>query len=157
MKTNAMRILDSLGVEYEVKQHSQSVFTAEEAARERGVRVSQIVKTMVAEKSDGRFCLALVPGHRRLSLKKLEQALGDAKVQLASRKEVVDVTGYRVGAVSPIGVRRRKIPVLIDPAILKEEFVSISSGTPDAGIELRSSVLLRVLDAALADISEYET
>jgi Cys-tRNA(Pro) deacylase len=147
-----MRILDSHGIQYVVKQHSRPVFTVEEAALERGVRESQIVKAMVVKKGDGSFCLALVPGHRKLSLKKVRQTLDDSKAQLATREEVTKVTGYQVGAVTPVGIRRKNMPIFFEQSILEEEYVGISSGDPNAGIELRSSDLLSILNATLVDL-----
>jgi Cys-tRNA(Pro) deacylase len=154
MKTNAMRILDSAGVDYKVKPHSRPVFTVEEAALERQVRTSQIVKTMVVKKGDGGFCIVLLPGHRQLSLKKVRRELGDSKVALATRDEVTKVTGYQVGAVTPIGIRRRNLRVLCDRDVLEEDYVDISSGDPTAGIELRSSDLLASLNSTLVDVTE---
>jgi Ala-tRNA(Pro) deacylase len=154
MKTNAMRILESRGVDYEVRMHSQAVFTVRDAACERGVRTSQIVKVMVVRKGDGSFALALVPGHRKLSLKRTERAVDDPRVQLATPNEVSKVTGYRVGAVSPLGIRRAGVAVYLDSEVLEEEFVSISAGDPKVGLLLRSSDLAGLLDAIPAILTE---
>jgi Cys-tRNA(Pro) deacylase len=154
MKTNAMRILQSAGIDYVVKPHTRAVFTVEEAAQERHVRTSQIVKTMVLKRGDGGFCVVLLPGHRQLSMKKVRRELGDSQVELATREEVTRVTGYRVGAVTPLGIRRGQTPILLDQAILEEEYVDISSGDPRAGIEVKSSDLVALLNPSIVDVAE---
>lgn len=130
------------------------MFTAEEAAQERGVATSQIVKTMVVRKGDGRYCLALVAGDRRMSLKKARKQLADPEARLATREEASEATGYPVGAVAPLGLRHKNVDILFDRRILAEEQVALSSGDPNSGVVLRPADLLSVLPATLCDVSE---
>ena len=153
MKTNAMRILDSAGIAYSVKPHNRPALTVEVAAQERGVRNSQIVKAMLIRTEDGEYYLTLAPGDRKISLGILRRYLGK-KVKLAGGDEVSRITGYKVGSVTPIGIRRQNLPILFDPSILEEQMVTISSGDPLTGIELRSGELFSFLDAHLIDLSE---
>lgn len=148
-----MRLLDSLGILYTLKPHSRPVFTSEDAAAERGVRLSQIVKTMLVKVMDGTHVIALIPGDRKLDLKSLAKLTGGGKPQFAAREDVHRLTGYEPGAVSPIGMVKT-YTTYFDATLLTEEYVDISSGRPDAGLELRSADLLSVLDARLADISQ---
>ena len=150
MKTPAMRALEKLGISYEVKEHSKRAFTATQAAEERGVRLEQIVKAMLVECSGGGHVMALLPGHKELSLKKLARFLGEKNVKLAAPEQVTKVTGYHVGAVSPLGLRT-DLPTYMDRRVLKEELVDISSGRHDAGLELRSEHLLLATGAQLGD------
>lgn len=99
MKTNPMRILDSAGIDYDVKIHSKPVYTAVDASKERGVRLEQVVKTMLVERQSGQVVMVLVPGDRRLSLKRLAQVLGGENVALLSARRVKTVAGYEVGSV----------------------------------------------------------
>jgi len=149
-----MRVLDELGIPYTVRPHAHPAFTVEGVARERGVRISQVVKAMLVQRSDGGFVLAVIPGHRRLSLKKLSLAVGDKRLRLASERDVARVTGYRVGAVSPLGLRRQDVNIYVDKGILEEPVVDISAGRPDAGLELRSEDLVRALNGQMGDFSE---
>jgi Cys-tRNA(Pro)/Cys-tRNA(Cys) deacylase len=152
MKTNVMRQLDAAAVNYEVKLHSRQVFTSEDAAEERGVRISQIVKTMLLRLGGGECIAALIPGDRQLDTKQLRQLVGQKNVAMLPRDEVQSVSGYVPGAVSPIGLRRVR-RVIVDEHVLDEEFVDISAGRPDAGIELRCADLVRLLNPTIASIS----
>ena len=153
MKTNAMRILEKEGIHFIVKRHSRPVFTSAEAAHERGIKLSQIVKVMVVMTHKGETLIALIPGDCELDLAKMGKLVGTKGVALVYRDEVKRLTGYRAGAVSPLGMRR-KLPIIMDERLLDEEFVDISSGQPDAGIELRSKDLLDLTNATLARISK---
>lgn len=147
-----MRQLDESGISFVRKPHSRPVFTSADAARERGVRLSQIVKTMVVTSPERGLAAVLLPGDRLLDLEKVADVLGVEKVALLERDRVRAATGYEPGAVSPIGMRNLET-VLADPALLEEEFVDISSGRPDEGIELRSRDLVTLLQPILARVS----
>lgn len=153
MKTNVIRILDKNAINYIVKPHSQPVYTSEDAARERGVRLSQIVKTMIIISGQGIHMVALIPGNRKLDFKALRKEAGEKKLNLVNRDDVLRITGFEPGAVSPIGLKR-KFKIYLDEAIMAEEFVDISSGRPDAGIELSSSELRNILDGTVVNISK---
>ena len=73
MNTKVTEYLDRLKIPYKIKHHAQSVFTSEDAARERGVRLSQIIKTMLLiDQKHG--VVAVLPAHKKLDLKKLKNS-----------------------------------------------------------------------------------
>jgi len=65
---------------------------------------------------------------------------------LAPPELVESVTGLTIGAISPIGIHEH-MDVLYDRGILEKEFVAISSGSPEAGLVLRSRDLIQLIDA----------
>jgi len=152
MYTAVMRALDAAGIPYEVRPHSRSVFTVEEAAQERGVSAGQIVKVMLVRKSDHTLVAALIPGDCRLSLKKLSLAIGDRRMTLATHAEIEAATGFTVGAISPIGLPAA-MPIYADRHILLNETVAISSGSPDAGLLLKSVQLLTHVGGTMGDFA----
>ena len=151
MKTLVIYQLESAGIEYKIKRHSRDVYTCEDAARERGVKIEQIVKTMIVKKPDGELIAVLIPGNKRLNTKKLVKILGCEKVQIAPKEEVEKATGYKIGAITPIGFKR-EMKIYMDKDVLKEEIVDISSGKPDAGIELKSEDLAKITKAEIIKI-----
>ena len=66
---------------------------------------------------------------------------------MATEAEVLEVTGYRVGTVSPFGIKNQA-RVLIDPSVLKEEEISIGSGVRNTAILMKSKDLRRALGNA---------
>jgi Cys-tRNA(Pro) deacylase len=153
MQTIATNILNENNIDFVIKPHSKKVYTCEEAAAERGVRVEQIVKCMIVKNPDNTFVIALIPGDKQLDLKIFAKILGFKKISIASRDEVLKITGYPVGAISPIGIKKKDIGLYMDEAVKLEEYVDISSGRPDAGIELKSTDLIRLLDPEIVNIT----
>jgi prolyl-tRNA editing enzyme YbaK/EbsC (Cys-tRNA(Pro) deacylase) len=73
---------------------------------------------------------------------------------MAPAADVPRITGYQVGAVAPVGLRRMDVPIYVDEYILKEPRVSISAGRHDAGLELATTDLIHVTKGQVANITE---
>ncbi len=154
-KTVPMRVLEQKGIPYQVHQHAHKQYTAEGVAEDLGIPVAQVLKAMIVRRSDRQFALVVVPGDRRLSLKKVGVTLNDKGVELASERDVQRVTGFQVGAVSVMGFRRDDVLTYVDQTVLEVEQVIISSGRPDAGLALSPDGLMRALEGAeVGDFSE---
>ena len=139
--------LEKLGIPHRVFRHPGQVTSLEQAARERGQRPEQVVRSILFRLGEGEYLMALVAGPAQISWKRLRQHLGQSRLTMASEDEVLAVTGYRVGTVSPFGLPR-PLKVLMDPSALNEDEVSIGSGLPNTGIILRSADLRRALKEA---------
>jgi Cys-tRNA(Pro)/Cys-tRNA(Cys) deacylase len=155
-KTRLTDFLDDQKIPYRVKYHSKPVFTSEEAAIERGVRLSQIVKTMLL--ADGNDILvAVLPSHKRLDVKKLKKLSGLKNLQFMDKESIERRTGLIVGAVAPIGSGVEGIPLFVDFSVFDEEFLDISSGDPNAGLELHRDDLRNLLkEATVVEIVKAE-
>ncbi len=154
-KTVPMRVLEQKDILYQVHQHVHKQHTAEGVAEDLGIPVAQVLKAMIVRRSDRQFALVVVPGDRRLSLKKVGVALDDKDVALAAERDVQRVTGFQVGAVSVMGFRRDDVLTYVDQTVLELEQVIISSGRPDAGLALSPDGLMRALERAeVGDFSE---
>ncbi len=154
IQTHAIRALDELGIPYQVVMHAHKARNVEEAAAERGVPTRRVVKTLLVRRPDRKHLLALVRGDQRLSLKKLARLVGVKAVEMAPDEDVPRITGYQIGAVAPLGLRRSDVPIYVDRHILEEPWVSISAGRHDAGLELASDDLIRAVGGQVADITE---
>ena len=95
MKTNAVRLLDSLGVRYELREYEVDPddLAAETVARKVGLPPEQVFKTLVARGDKHGVCLAVVPGNCELDPKLLARATGDKKIDTVPLKEVEPLTG----------------------------------------------------------------
>ena len=148
-KTMPMRALEQKGIPFEVHQHAHKQVTAEGVAEDLGIPVAQVLKAMIVQRSDRQFVLVVVPGDRRLSLKKVGAALEDKNVQLAAERDVQRVTGYRVGAVSVLGFRRTDVPAYVDQHVMDLEQAVISAGAPVAALALSPDALMKALEGAV--------
>ena len=154
IKTHAIRALDEMGIPFEVLRQSHRARNVEEAAAERGVPVRLVVKTLLTRRPDKRHVIALVRGDQRLSLKKLARLVEVKSLEMAPEADVPRITGYRIGAVSPLGLRRSDVPVYVDYHILGEPRVSISAGRHDTGLVLASKDLIAAVSGQVGDITE---
>ena len=152
IRNKIMEKLAEAGIQYKIKPHTSPVFTSEDAARERGVALKQIVKTMILREKEGRIVVALLPGDKRLHIKTINRLLRGS-FQLMSPEEVQNATGFVVGAISPVGLVSQGWEMVADTAVFENEWVDISSGDPAAGIELRSADLLKLIKCRVENIS----
>ncbi len=154
--TPVVRLLDAHRIPYRWLRHSQPVFTVEEAARQRGVVLEEMVKSILLRDREGRYVMACVPGSDRVNLNAVRAQMPPEwkRLTFASAEEIRAVTGCVQGAVAPLGLPE-SVPVVIDEAIARCDKVNISSGDPRAGLELPASDLIRLAGARLASIAEH--
>jgi Cys-tRNA(Pro) deacylase len=154
IRTHAVRQLDELGISYQVLRQAHTARNVEEAAAERCVAVHQVVKTLLVRDPNRKHLVALVRGDQRLSLKKLARLIDVKVLEMAPQADVSRITGYQIGAVAPLGLRRADVPIYVDHHILQEPRVSISAGRHDTGVELATEDLIRAINGQVADITE---
>ena len=108
MKTNAARLLDSLGIPYELRDYEVDPqdLAAESVARKIGLPPEQVFKTLVARGDRTGVLLAVVPGDMELDLKALARLSGDRKAEVVSLKEVQPLTGYVRGGVTALAGKK---------------------------------------------------
>jgi Cys-tRNA(Pro)/Cys-tRNA(Cys) deacylase len=146
-KPPASLALEKLGIPHKVFRHTGQVTSLEQAAQERGQRTGQVVRSILFRLSEGEFIMALVAGPVQISWKRLRQHLGQSRLTMATEDEVLSVTGYRIGTVSPFGLSG-PIKILIDPSVLDQEEISIGSGIRNTGILISTADLRRALKDA---------
>ena len=143
-KPPASLALDSLGIPHRLFLHQKPVLSFEQAAADRGQRPEQIVRSILFQIRPGEFLMALMAGPAQIDWRKLRALVKRSRVRMATEDEVLEVTGYRVGTVSPFGVKNQ-IQVMIDASVLKEEEVSIGSGVRNTAIIMKSEDIKRAL------------
>jgi Cys-tRNA(Pro) deacylase len=155
-KPPASIALEALHIPHSVFVHETPVTSFEQAAADRGQRAGQIVRSILFNIRPEEYLMVLVAGPDQIDWRKLRQFVKRSRVRMATEEEVLEVTGYRIGTVSPFGTRN-PVQVLIDASVLKEEEVSIGSGVRSTAIILKSADLKRVLgDSEIVDLLEKE-
>jgi Cys-tRNA(Pro)/Cys-tRNA(Cys) deacylase len=154
MKTNAARILDHLGVRYELREYEVGAddLTAEIVAAKIGLPPEQVFKTLVARGERHGVCLAVIPGNYELDLKALGILTADKKIELVPLKEVLPLTGYVRGGVTALGCKK-DYAVYADETIELWDMISISAGQRGTQILLSPVDYLRATRAAVAAIA----
>lgn len=154
-KTNAARLLDSLGIYYEMRAYEVDPddLTALSVAYKIGLPPEQVFKTLLGHTNTGEHLFAVIPGDAELDLKKLAQAAGAKRAELASLKEVEPLTGYIRGGVTVMG-SRKPFPAYADETIEVHDFISISAGQRGLQLILAPADYLRASNATLADLTK---
>ena len=158
MKTEAVRILEQLGLphrvqRFAVKKAGATGSSADEAAEALGVPLASIVKTIVLRGDRTGVMRVCLPGSRRLNLKKLARASGNKHVTLVPVDDLPRLTGYVRGGVSPLGGRVRH-PVFCDASVQAHARIFVNGGMRGLQIDLAPDALVRAANAAVADLSD---
>jgi len=153
-KTNAIRLLDQLGIRYELRDYEvdPNDLAAETVAAKIGLPPEQVFKTLVARGDRNGICMAVIPGNAELDLKALATASGDRKIQLAPVKELQSLTGYIRGGVTALA-GKKEYPVYVDETIELFDLISISAGVRGMQILLAPTDYLKVTKSTLAPLS----
>ena len=148
MKTNAARLLDKLGVKYELKEYDVDPedLSAETVARKVGMPLERTFKTLVCRGDKHGVCFAIVPGDAELDLKALAKASGDRKADTVALKEVQPLTGYIRGGVTVLGAKKA-FPAFVDESALEFESISVSAGARGTQIFLAGADYVRATGA----------
>lgn len=142
--TPVTRSLDEMGIPYRFFVHPGSVQSLEQAARERGQRPEQIVRSILFRLAGGDYVMVLVAGPQQIAWPTIREYLGVSRMSMASEEEVLEQTGYPLGAVSPFGL---PVPmrVLVDDSVFEEEEISIGSGVRYSTVIMKSVDLRKAL------------
>jgi Cys-tRNA(Pro) deacylase len=151
--TPVTQALEALGVRHQLFVHAGPVRSLEQAASERGLAPGQIVRSLLFRLEDGGFILVLVAGPAQVSWPRLRRLLGVSRITTATPEEVLEVTGYEPGAVSPFGLNQA-VRILADQNLLAHDTLSIGAGIRHAGVLLARDDLARSLTLEWADITD---
>ena len=154
MKTNAVRLLDQLGIRHELREYEVNPddLTAETVARKVGLPAEQVFKTLVARGDRNGVCFAVIPGNCELDPKALAHLTGDRRIEMVSLKEVQPLTGYIRGGVTALAAKK-DYPVYADETIELFDVISISAGARGVQVLLAPPDYLRVTNARIGPIA----
>lgn len=127
MSTRAVAWLQKKKIPHAVVHYAHAEKGAAFAARATGFPLAKTIKTLVVDLGGKTYGLALMPGDRELTLKKMAQACGVKKAVMADPAVAERLTGYHVGGISPFGLRQ-KLPVVMEESLLAHDKVMINAG-----------------------------
>jgi Cys-tRNA(Pro)/Cys-tRNA(Cys) deacylase len=130
MKTNAVRILDTLNISYELREYDvdPNDLAAETVAEKINLPPEQVFKT-----------LATLSGNR--------------KVEPVPLKEVQPLTGYIRGGVTALACKK-PYPVYVDELAVVFEVISVSAGVRGSQILLAPTDYIRAINGTVGMIAQ---
>jgi len=152
MSTRGILYLKKKKISYEVVKYEHYEKGAEFAASAAGYPLEHTVKTLVVELDRKSYCLALMPGHRELDLKKLASLLGVKRTAMVDIKTAERLTGYLVGGISPFSTQQR-LETVMESSILNSGEILINAGQRGVMVKMAPGDIVNALDCRVASIA----
>jgi Cys-tRNA(Pro)/Cys-tRNA(Cys) deacylase len=154
MKTNAVRVLDTLGVRYELREYEvdPGALDAETVARQIGLPAEQVFKTLVVRGDRHGVCLAVLPANAELDARALARLTGDRKAELVPLKQVQPLTGYIRGGVTALA-SKREYPVFVDETAELFDVIAVSAGVRGTQVLLAPADYLAAIHGTVGPIA----
>jgi Cys-tRNA(Pro) deacylase len=143
--------LRALGFDLTIIEHAESTRTAQEAADRVGVKLGQIVKSLIFKgKVSSKPILVLTSGANRVDEKQIGAYAGE-KIGRADPDFVRGVTGYAIGGVPPIA-HVKEMETYLDEDLMQYEVIWAAAGTPNAVFELTPGDLQKMTEGKIARV-----
>jgi Cys-tRNA(Pro)/Cys-tRNA(Cys) deacylase len=148
MKTNAARMLEALGIRYELREYEvdEADLSAESVAQKIGMPAEQVFKTLVCRGDRTGVLFAVVPAGAELDFKAVARLSGDRSVEMVPLREVQPLTGYVRGGVTVLGARK-DYPAYADETLELFDRISVSAGVRGTQLLLNPADYLRATRA----------
>ena len=149
--TPALAAVAAAGIAHEVVRHGPAR-SLPEAARNQGVEVRDVVKTLVVRQGPERYVFVLVPGDRVISWPKLRALLGVNRLSMPDAATAKDATGYERGTITPFGMAR-PWPVIADERT-RGRTVNLGAGERGVGLQVAADEAVAALGGSFADVTD---
>lgn len=150
-ETPATQLLKKLGVTY--TEHTYDYVDrggARESARQLGVDLHQVAKTLIMEDEHGKPLIVVMHGDREVSTKNLARQVGAKKIEPCKPEVAQRHSGYLVGGTSPFGTRK-KMPVWVEAGLLALPTIYLNGGRRGYLIGVSPEILVSVLGASTVE------
>jgi Cys-tRNA(Pro)/Cys-tRNA(Cys) deacylase len=144
MIPSVSQTLTEMGIPHRVFKHAGPVKSLEQAAEERDQLPEQIIRSILFRISAEEFVMVLMAGPQQIDWKTLRRYLGEKRLSMANEAEMLRVTGYPRGAVSPFGLPQ-PVRILADESIFAHNEISIGSGVRGTTIIMACADLKQAL------------
>ena len=153
-KTNAMRMLEKLGIEYTAHEYDSDGFMdGIEVADKLGLPHEQIYKTLVTTGADRQHYVFVIPVEQELDLKKCAKSVGVKSIQMLPVKELFALTGYVRGGCTSIGMKKQ-FATRIDASAEALAKIYVSAGRLGCQICLAPKDPCTTAKAEFADLTQ---
>ncbi len=157
--TNAVRQLKAAGIDFEIVRYDAPDNIGdgfgESIAELTGIPAECSFKTLVGRGDKNGIFVCCIPVNKEADMKKAAKLTGNKRAELIHVKELLELTGYIRGGVSPIGMKK-KYPTYFDKSVLECERAAVSGGMCGITVLLAPEELLKITDARTADIVKEE-
>ncbi len=152
-KTNAARLLEAAGVQFELVPYEVDPdnLAADHVAAQLGEPVEQVFKTLVLRGDRNGLFVCVMPGDMEVDLKVAAKISGNKSCAMIHVKELLPETGYIRGGCSPIGMKK-PLPTFIYESALLYDHIYVSAGIRGLQIKINPEDLIRFVGADIYPI-----
>lgn len=152
-KTNAMRILDSENIIYNIVtyENNDGKIDGISVSKKIGRDVNSVYKTLVTQGMSKEIYVFVIPVAEEIDFKKAAKAVGEKKIDMINVKDINKYTGYIRGGCSPVGMKKL-YSTFINNTAKELEKIIVSGGKIGMQIELLPSDLIKVISASFEDV-----
>lgn len=153
-KTNAMRMLDTAGIDYITYEYEceESDLSGTTVANKIGLPAEMVFKTLVAKGDKNGFCVFCIPVECELDLKKAAKHSGNKRVELLAVKELLPTTGYIRGGCSPVGMKK-SFPTYLDETLILFDDITVSAGVRGCQLLVNAEKLVDFLGGTVCPLT----
>ena len=153
IKTNAMRYLDTLSIEYDHIDYEidHEFISSVDLAEENNSDIKTIYKTLAVESKDKEVFILVINGGEEIDFKKAARAIGVKSLSMLALKDLKKTVGYERGATTPLALKK-DFPVFIDNEAKDLEFIKVSAGKVGHSIKIKPDDLIRATKGTYADL-----
>ena len=154
VKTNAMRILDTMKISYRHMEYECKEFTdGGQIADTLGLPHERVFKTLVTVGADKNYYVFVLPIDKELDFKKCARAVGVKNIEMIPVKDINKVTGYIRGGTTSIGMKKKYVTRVSEDA-KKFETIFVSGGRIGSQLEIAPDDLLKADSGEWADFTK---
>ncbi len=131
-------ILEKTNFSFEIIRHEKIIRSAQDGARFFGIEIGQTAPTLIVKTEQGFFALILSGKRGRVDFAEVSGILGCKQVEMATSKEVLQVTGCTVGNVPMLGLG---IPCVVDKQLFEYQVIYGGTGDPNSTLKISPAAL----------------
>ena len=152
VKTNAMRMLDKLKINYEYEEYECNEFMdGVHVADKLGLDHEIVYKTLVTVGKSGGYYVFVIPIEEEIDFKKAAKVVGEKALEMLHLKDLTKVTGYVRGGCTSIAMKKQYPTVIQEDAQLLEQMY-VSAGKLGMQIKLAPEDLCKAANAKFDDV-----
>lgn len=152
VKTNAMRILDRMKIEYTHDSYECGDFVdGVQTADKLGLPHEKVYKTLVTIGNSKQYFVFVIPIEAELDMKKAAKEVGEKSVAMIHVKDINAVTGYIRGGCTAIGMKKQ-YKTIVSRTAAELDKIYVSGGKIGCQICLKPDDLLKASCAVYGDI-----
>ena len=151
-KTNAMRILETMRIAYEMRTYEcEDFIDGVHLAEMLELPFEQVYKTLVTVGKSKSHYVFVIPVAEEIDFKKAARVVGEKALEMLPLKDLTAVTGYIRGGCTAIGMKKKFKTVIQEDAEILDEIV-VSGGRRGLQLILKPDDLKKAAEAEYAEV-----